>query len=233
LKKYLARLVRVSPAMVVAMLALLVALGGVSTAAQITKPEASAAKKKPKKVLRGPRGRRGLRGLPGPVGPQGPAGPQGAQGVQGPAGPFADSLAPGASIRGTFMTTGGNGSGTANNHSAYSFGFQLSAAPVVHYINSGTTPPAGCPGTVTNPQASPGHLCVYEISAIGNAATRGVCNLETSGCPAGQASRRGFAVFGAPSVAGGSMYLFGSWAVAAPAAAAAVSANPSGASTIG
>jgi hypothetical protein len=86
LKKYFARLVRVSPAMVVAMLALLVALGGVSTAAQIqSKPEASAAKKKPK-VLRGPRGKRGPRGLRGPIGPVGPQGLQGPQGATGPAG---------------------------------------------------------------------------------------------------------------------------------------------------
>jgi hypothetical protein len=85
LKKYLARLVRVSPAMVVAMLALLVALGGVSTAAQIqSKPQASAAAKK--KVLRGPRGKRGPRGLRGLPGPIGPKGDKGDKGDVGPAG---------------------------------------------------------------------------------------------------------------------------------------------------
>jgi hypothetical protein len=74
--------------MVVAMLALLVALGGVSTAAQInSSPQASAAKKK--KVLRGPRGKRGPRGLRGLPGPVGATGPQGVQGIQGPAGPGA------------------------------------------------------------------------------------------------------------------------------------------------
>jgi hypothetical protein len=89
-RKYLARLVRVSPAMVVAMLALLVALGGVSTAAQIqSKPEASAAKKKPK-VLRGPRGKRGPRGLRGPIGPVGPQGPAGAAGAKGDKGDKGD-----------------------------------------------------------------------------------------------------------------------------------------------
>jgi hypothetical protein len=86
LRKVLARFARVSPAMIVAMIALLVALGGVSTAAQISKPQAAEAKKKPKK-LRGPRGKQGPRGLRGPVGPAGPQGAQGAQGPQGIQGP--------------------------------------------------------------------------------------------------------------------------------------------------
>jgi Collagen triple helix repeat (20 copies) len=99
LKKWVARLVRVSPAMIVAMLALLVALGGVSTAAQINSPQASdstSAKAAKQQVRRGPRGLRGrrglrgprgLRGLPGPAGPQGAQGGQGPQGVQGIQGP--------------------------------------------------------------------------------------------------------------------------------------------------
>jgi hypothetical protein len=88
-RKLLARLMRISPAMVVAMLALAVALGGVSTAAQIATPQASEAKKKPKKVLRGPRGKRGprgLRGLPGPKGDKGDKGDTGAAGAAGAAG---------------------------------------------------------------------------------------------------------------------------------------------------
>ena len=94
MKRLLARLVRVSPAMVVAMLALLVALGGVSTAAQIQgSPQASEAKKKPK-VLRGPRGPRGLRGVAGPAGPRGAAGSPGAVGAQGPVGPQGPAGAP-------------------------------------------------------------------------------------------------------------------------------------------
>jgi hypothetical protein len=94
-KRLLARLVRTSPALVVAMIALLIALGGVSTAAQISTPQASEANQK-SDALRGPRGPRGLRGRPGPRGPagaqgaqgdQGPQGPQGLQGERGPEGP--------------------------------------------------------------------------------------------------------------------------------------------------
>jgi Collagen triple helix repeat (20 copies) len=95
LKRWVALFVRVSPAMVVAMLALFVALGGVSTAAQINSPQASdstsaqAAKQQVRRGPRGPRGprgfrgRRGLRGLTGAAGPQGPQGPQGTQGPAG------------------------------------------------------------------------------------------------------------------------------------------------------
>jgi hypothetical protein len=95
LKKWVARLVRVSPAMIVAMLALLVALGGVSTAAQINSPQASdstEAKAAKQQIRRGPRGKRGPRGLRGPrgftgaAGQQGPQGIQGIQGIQGPPG---------------------------------------------------------------------------------------------------------------------------------------------------
>jgi hypothetical protein len=92
LKKLVARAARLSPAMVVAMLALFVALGGVSTAAQIqSKPQAAAAKKKPA-VKRGPRGLRGLRGLRGAIGPMGPSGPQGPQGAPGESNPNAATL---------------------------------------------------------------------------------------------------------------------------------------------
>lgn len=77
---------RVSPALVISLIALFVALGGPSTASQIaSKPEA---KPKPKpKVLRGkrgPRGPKGARGAQGPMGPQGPAGIQGPPGAPNP-----------------------------------------------------------------------------------------------------------------------------------------------------
>ena len=86
MKTGLGHLVRISPAMVVAMLALLVALGGVSTAAQIgSRPQAhdaTAAREAPR-----PRGPRGPRGKPGPRGLRGPAGLQGDSGIQGAQGP--------------------------------------------------------------------------------------------------------------------------------------------------
>lgn len=100
MKKLLVRLVRQSPAMIVAMLALFVALTGTAVATtsalitgkQIKNSSITGADVKNKSLTpRDFRGSvRGPRGLRGPVGPQGPAGPQGlagAQGIQGPIGP--------------------------------------------------------------------------------------------------------------------------------------------------
>jgi hypothetical protein len=39
---------------------------------------------------------------------------------------------------------------------------RLPADVAAHYIPSGTAAPSACPGSVTNAQARPGHLCIYE-----------------------------------------------------------------------
>jgi hypothetical protein len=101
MKRSIARLVRVSPAMVVAMLALLVALGGVSTAAQIQSPQATEgntaaeAKQQARRGPRGPRGPRGFRGRRGPRGPRGPRGFRGRRGPRGAIGPIGPAGAQG------------------------------------------------------------------------------------------------------------------------------------------
>ena len=80
---------RPSPAMVVAILALVVALGGSALAqSPLTGGGAhSAATKRGPRGLRGTRGARGPAGHAGPAGPAGSAGAQGARGPTGPAGP--------------------------------------------------------------------------------------------------------------------------------------------------
>jgi hypothetical protein len=103
LKKFLVRVARQSPAMIVAMLALFVALTGTAVAttsaligsAQIRNNSITGIDVKNRSLrpidfrgsVRGPRGLRGLRGLVGPQGPAGPQGLAGAQGIQGPIGP--------------------------------------------------------------------------------------------------------------------------------------------------
>jgi hypothetical protein len=229
----------------IALLALFFALGGTAVAASNSLlPKNSVGSKQvingslakadlSGKAVKALKGNKGARGIPGAAGPQGPAGPQGVQGVQGVPGPFTDALPAGQTLRGNYMLSQTNATAT-NFHNAVSFGFRLSAAPTVHYINSGTAPPAQCPGTVTNPQAAPGHLCIYEVQASNVSAGRGACNPEVSGCPGNSASRDGFAVYGGVTGAG-AVYMFGSWAVTAPAAAALTPAAPQshGASTIG
>jgi hypothetical protein len=109
------RLRKPSPAMVVALIALFVALSGGAAAgsyvatsklnrsaaqhvharAVAAKLAGSAAPQKVGKVMsllaRGPRGPRGRRGLRGPIGPQGPAGPVGPAGPTGATGGFSPS----------------------------------------------------------------------------------------------------------------------------------------------
>jgi hypothetical protein len=145
-----------------------------------------------RRPLRGPRGPRGPRGFRGPVGPQGPAGtagpqgnpgPQGAPGAEGPRGlegppgppgPFPGDLPPGKTVRGTFSMGGlSPTTGPDVDMSEISFGFRFGSAPVPHFIEDGTTPPPECPGTSREPEALPGHLCVYE-SFASRAGTRGV-----------------------------------------------------------
>ena len=131
---------------------------------------------------RGPRGRRGprgFRGFPGPQGPTGPAGPQGnpgapgtpgadgAPGPPGPPGPFPDGdLPPGKTLRGTFSMGGRSpDTGPDIGMSEISFGFTFATAPVPHFIEVDATAPPECPGTSLEPEALPGHLCVYETLA--------------------------------------------------------------------
>ena len=72
-----------SPALVISMVALFVALGGTGYAASQAGGGDHAATVKKKSVKHGKRGPRGLRGLTGPRGPQGAQGLQGATGAQG------------------------------------------------------------------------------------------------------------------------------------------------------
>ena len=60
-----------------------------------------------------------------------------------------------------FNATGASDEGT----DAFSFGLTLPtapAAPTANVIVQGAAFTANCPGTLANPRAAPGHLCVYE-----------------------------------------------------------------------
>jgi len=150
-----------------------------------------------------------------PRGAQGPQGPQGAQGVQGPAGPITGDAPAGVTLRGTY-TVAQTGS-TAFTTTEIEFVLRLGAAPTVHYINTGTPPPAECPGTLTNPQATAGNLCLYEGNAT-NTTNRGVFSPETPGGTIGVATREGAGVFMFPATTS-QAYIWGSWAVTSAAAA--------------
>jgi hypothetical protein len=115
----LARFLRVSPAMVVAMLALFVALTGSAVATtsvlvtgkQIKNNSITGVDVKNRSLtardfrgsLRGPKG---VAGPIGPVGPAGPGGPQGPQGPQGPHGPEGPQGPPGEPTPNTVENAG-------------------------------------------------------------------------------------------------------------------------------
>jgi Collagen triple helix repeat (20 copies) len=110
---------RLSPSMVVAIVALLVALSGTAVAASSMLPANSVGSRQivnhsirkidlGTALPRGPRGRQGPQGIEGE---RGPTGPQGLQGLQGPQGPQG---APGLAGAGVIELTGAELNGSGN-----------------------------------------------------------------------------------------------------------------------
>lgn len=217
-----------SPAMLIALVALFVALGGSSyaavslsknsvankhlkddsvTSAEVKKESLAASdlKESAREKLRGAQGPQGV------AGPQGPAGPQGSQGATGPAGPFPDgSLPPGKTIRGAYSFRGP--ASDAFSATALSFGFLLASAPVPHFVDPALPPPSQCQGSAANPEAQAGHLCVYETLG----ANRGTVTFLDPGAQTTGAGREG-AVMQADDNAGSTtVYSYGTWAVTSP-----------------
>lgn len=150
-------------------------------------------------------------GPQGPPGPQGPKGDSGDPGAAGPAGPFPGRLPSGKTIRGTFAVRGSATAAAQNFDAAYSFGFQLASKPAALFIPVTGTPPAECPGTVTQPEAQPGNLCVYEATAANHSTV-------SIGDPAVNvlgSSEEGF-FLQVSSAAAGTVVSRGTWAVTSP-----------------
>jgi hypothetical protein len=126
------------------------------------------------------------------------------------------NLPAGKTVRGTYWMGDTAAAGFDLATSEISFGWRFAAAPTPHFIQSGTTPPAACPGTATAPAARPGHLCVYESLAT----NEGLRNVNG---PSGDGStyRFGARLF-IRSAAAGNYYSGGTWA----ATAAAPTARP-------
>jgi hypothetical protein len=123
------------------------------------------------------------------------------------------NLPAGKTMRGVFMIGETSGGGITFGENSFSFQRPLASAPTAHYIEAGSPPPVACPGSNDNPQARPGHLCVYE-NAQGNLASFTILNPTTN---TGGASRWGFMVQTTASGAG-LFYTNGTWAVTAPTA---------------
>jgi hypothetical protein len=141
-------------------------------------------------------------GTPGVNGQAGQPGPRGPRGEQGPAGPFPTSLPSGKTLTGVYRTDVASMIALEDTES---FAYPLASPPTVHFVGIGTTAPAGCPGTASDPKATPGDLCVCAaLGAIGANVVE-ISDPETN-LPG--ASARGFTIAGKTSS--------GSWAVTAP-----------------
>lgn len=217
-----------SAGLVIAVIALVAALSGAAFAAGgLTKSQEKQVKKIAKKYA----GKQGPPGQQGPAGPQGPKGDAGAkgdtgvegkQGEQGREGPEGEAgvcseakpecIAPsGAEFTGAW-TANAEGS-TLFDKARFAISFPLripSFTPSEHikYIKqSESGDPSECPGTVTEPEAAPGFLCIYETLGQ-NAVFRHQAEFvdPTSGI---------IAIF-EPEVEGVRIFAAGSWAVKAP-----------------
>jgi hypothetical protein len=214
------RRARVSPATVVACIALFVGLTGtaVATVSQLPRGSVGTLQLKnnavnSKKVKNGSLLRTDFKAgqIPaGARGPAGPAGPQGAQGVQGPAGPFPSGDVPsGTTIRGNYGTGGTRTTAQKFFFLDIAYGFQMSAPLTVHWLTAGAAATAACPGSASNPQAAAGNLCLYTRDDFGVAARDPFQTTST---------RWGASPFltSLTNLADGVVWSHGSWAATAP-----------------
>lgn len=164
----------------------------------------------------GPQGPRGVPGLKGATGKRGKRGPTGKQGPQGPAGTYPETLPSGKTIHGAYAVTGTAGAAAQAIESGVTFPIALSAVPTVHFVSAGTPAPADCPGSVSQPAASPGHLCVFESQVTGPARPREI--FDPARADADGNASAGLYGFGIRVTADGaaSVGSQGTWAATAP-----------------
>jgi hypothetical protein len=106
----------------------------------------------------------GPAGAPGPVGARGSAGAQGPVGPvgdQGPAGPVTGKLPSGASVKGVWAMSEPTGTPVfAKSRAGIALGLYADAAGPAHIVRPQMPKPDECQGTIWNPTAAPGSLCV-------------------------------------------------------------------------
>jgi hypothetical protein len=171
---------------IVAIVALVAALSGVAIAAAGLN---SKQKKEVKKIAKQFAGKDGAPGATGPAGPagapgakgdagaagqdgapgkEGKEGPQGKEGKEGPQGKEGSPWTAGGVLPSGKTETGawsvGIGPKETVMFSDISFNIPLTAAPKIIYGEEETT---DCPGTVEDPKAAKGNLCIYIATAEG------------------------------------------------------------------
>jgi len=109
----------------------------------------------------------GTPGATGPVGPQGavgprgevgPEGPEGPQGEPGETGPTETNLPSGKTLRGLWQV---QASDAAEAFASISYPLRVVPAPIEEiWVGVGESNEE-CPGTLAEPKAKPGRLCIY------------------------------------------------------------------------
>jgi hypothetical protein len=219
------RLRRPSPAMVIALLALFVALGGSSYAAltitskNVKDNTLTSADLKNNSIKSIDVRDRSLLAKDFkigqlPAGPPGAQGPPGPQGPQGPPGAFTETLGSGMTLRGYWAVSG---FGALTHYDSISFLSQLPSRPDYPIVvPKEGSPSAACPGTAANPDAAPGKLCIY-VARLFN--VEHVGTVDAIGDTSPGASRFGTAIYVSANSTNPSNFQFvgeGTWAVTAP-----------------
>jgi hypothetical protein len=126
------------------------------------------------------------------------------------------TLASGQTERGTWFLSDWAESGTDGAAvSAITFPIPLAQAPTaVHYVELDEATPSGCSGDALNPGAAPGNLCVFEGRAYNVGGVRGIEDPTDSELNA--AERFGTGVYMIGTNGPGEADTGGSWAVTAP-----------------
>jgi hypothetical protein len=171
---------------VIAIVALIAALGGTAIAASggLTSKQ----KKEVKKIAMQYAGKPGANGANGSPGAKGDTGAQGAQGTPGAPGSAGSPGAAGTPGQpGSPWTASGTLPAGAMETGTWAFGFSQTAqatqvvplsfaiplsegdatAITTHYLGEGQGETTECPGTATNPLAAPGNLCIYALEELG------------------------------------------------------------------
>jgi hypothetical protein len=119
--------------------------------------------------------------------------------------PYIDSLPAGKTLRGTWAARGGG-----NQFAFISLGHRTNAPTTFHFVAPAATPPAQCPGSVSDPQAQAGHMCAYAFNMFGGTEA---FNEEFDGETGtiGTSGRDGAVLFFTNS--GGDGAAYGTWAV--------------------
>jgi hypothetical protein len=158
-----------SPALVISLIALFVALGGTSYAA-IHLPKNSVGSKQLKKNAVTSKKIKNGAVTASKINPVGLTVPNATNATHATnadhatsadSAPLPSTLPTGQTERGSFAAIDDISAANQGAASAITWPIPLAADPVVHIIPPSGTPPTGCSGSVSNPQASSGNLCIF------------------------------------------------------------------------